>query len=144
MRIRLALPLEAEQLAAIDASQPMSAHWDVQGWKGELTSAAAQVWVAEEEGNVIAFSACRLAAGFCEILNVAVLPAFCRRGIAFALLSHLLAQVRAQGGQTVTLEVNCHNGPALALYRKAGLKEMGRRKKFYHNQEDALIMGAEL
>ena len=72
------------------------------------------------------------------------MPAGLPRGIGFLLLTRAFAEVRARGGQTVTLEVNVRNIPAISLYQKAGLKETGRREKFYNDTDDALIMGAEL
>ena len=132
MKLRPAVALDAPRLAQIEAAQPMSAHWGEKGLAGEIIHPFAQVWCAEENGEVLGFLALRLAAGFCEILNLAVCPQACRRGIGFLLLSRAFA------------EVNVRNIPAISLYQKAGLKETGRREKFYNDTDDALIMGAEL
>jgi ribosomal protein S18 acetylase RimI-like enzyme len=77
-------------------------------------------------------------AGFCswrqsapdeaEILNIAVDPAFRRRGVASALLTELCGQ--AQG--TIFLEVAEPNSPAIALYRKHGWEEAGLRPGYYN------------
>ena len=132
MKLRPAVALDAPRLAQIEAAQPMSAHWGEKGLAGEIIHPFAQVWCAEENGEVLGFLALRLAAGFCEILNLAVCPQACRRGIGFLLLTRAFA------------EVNVRNIPAISLYQKAGLKETGRREKFYNDTDDALIMGAEL
>lgn len=144
MKLRPALPLDVPRLAFIEAAQPMSAHWGEKGLAGEIGNASACVWCWEENGAVLGFLSLRLAAGFCEILNLAVLPEACRRGIGFRLLSRALADVRERGGERVTLEVNVNNRAAISLYSKAGLKEIGRREKFYGGKDDALIMGADL
>lgn len=144
MRLRPALALDAPRLAFIEAAQPMSAHWGEKGLAGEIANASSIVWCWEEEGTVLGFLALRLAAGFCEILNLAVLPAACRKGIGFRLLARALSDVRERGGKTVTLEVNVNNRAAISLYSKAGLKELGRREKFYGGKDDALIMGTDL
>lgn len=141
MKIRPTLALEAGRLAFIAQSQPMSAHWGEKGMAGEIANASARVWCWEENGEVLGFLALRLAADVCEILNLAVLPQACRKGIGYGLLSYALNDVRKSGGRTVTLEVNVHNLPAISLYTKAGLKELGRRAKFYDGKDDALIMG---
>ncbi len=144
MKMRPARMLDAARLAFIEQTQPHSAHWGEKGLAGEIANASARVWCWEEEGEVLGFLALRLAADVCEILNLAVLPSACRRGIGFRLLQQALKDVRARGGKTVTLEVNVTNVPALSLYTKAGLKEWGRREKFYGGKEDALIMGIRL
>ena len=86
----------------------------------------------------------RAAAGQAEILNVAVHPSACRKGIGLALFSYVLNALKVQGVQDVTLEVNSKNFPAICLYEKVGFREVGRREKFYHQTDDALIMGKRL
>ena len=144
MKFRLATPLDAERLAYIETQQPLSAHWGVKGFASETIQPAARVWCWEENGEILGFLAMRLTAGFGEILNLAVLPKACRQGIGFRLLAKALADAKEKDGHELTLEVNVRNAPAISLYLKAGLKELGRREKFYNNQDDALIMGITL
>jgi ribosomal-protein-alanine N-acetyltransferase len=76
-----------------------------------------------------------------HILNVAVHPDARRRGLARAMLARLMLVCEAQNLQYVALEVRVSNEPALALYRSFGFKQIGRRKKYYSdNQEDAIVM----
>lgn len=144
MTIRPATAQDASALAQIENRQPFSAHWGTEGFVNELQIPSAHIWCAVQDGTPIGFAALRMAAGLVEILNVSIAPAYCRKGYGFALLSHALTQARAHGAQDVTLEVNSLNAPAIALYKKLGFKEMGLRKNFYHNAQDALIMGISL
>ncbi|MCS6997720.1 MAG: GNAT family N-acetyltransferase, partial [Casimicrobiaceae bacterium] len=41
---------------------------------------------------------------------------------------------------SATLEVRVNNLAAQSLYRKFGFVEVGRRKRFYRDGEDALLM----
>lgn len=142
--IRRLLPADAARLAQIENLQPHSAHWGAQGFAEEIQNPFSFVWCWEEKGEIYGFVALRHAAGFCEILNVAVDPAVCRRGIGFKLLYYALSEVRAQGGERVTLEVNANNTAAIGLYSKLGFQPCGCRKKFYNGTDDALIMGKSL
>lgn len=142
--IRRLLPSDAPRLAQIEMLQPYSAHWGEKGFAEEIHNPYSFVWCWEEKGEICGFVALRHAAGFCEILNLAVAPQACRRGIGFKLVYFALAQVRAQGGERVTLEVNARNTAAIGLYKKLGLQTCGCRKKFYNGTDDALIMGADL
>ena len=144
MKIRRAALPDVKRLAAIEALQPDSAGWGENGWKTELDTSAAQVWCAEQNGEVAGFVSFRLAAGLAEILNVAVHPHYCRQGVGTALLEQVWQELEKQGAQEVTLEVNARNTKAIALYQKMGLQERGRREKFYHHTDDALIMGKRL
>ena len=44
----------------------------------------------------------------------------------------------------MTLEVSAENAAALGLYRSAGFAAVGRRKKFYADGSDAVLMDAIL
>ncbi len=76
-----------------------------------------------------------------HIANLAVHPAFRRRGMARALLAHALQAAEQEELVSALLEVRASNAPALALYRAFGFAIVGRRKGYYHdNGEDALLM----
>ena len=86
-------------------------------------------------------------AGFCswrqsapdeaEILNIAVDPAFRRRGVASALLTALCELAKG----TIFLEVAEPNLPAIALYRKHGWEDAGLRPGYYdHGIVNAVVM----
>ena len=73
--------------------------------------------------------------------NVAVRPAFRRRGLADALLNALHGLGRERGLSFLTLEVRAGNAPAIALYEKNGYTRVGRRPGYYdHPKEDAILM----
>ncbi|MBR6312067.1 MAG: ribosomal protein S18-alanine N-acetyltransferase, partial [Oscillospiraceae bacterium] len=73
------------------------------------------------------------------INNVAVLPAYIRRGIARALLTEL--EKSAEGLAFLTLEVRESNSAAQALYVSLGYLPVGRRPRYYERPvEDALLM----
>ena len=73
--------------------------------------------------------------------NVAVRPAFRRRGLADALLQALQALGREKELSFLTLEVRAGNTPAIALYEKNGYVRVGRRPGYYdHPKEDAILM----
>ena len=80
-----------------------------------------------------------------EIANVAVSPAFRRRGLGQTLISHVLRSSREEGAQTLYLEARASNAPALSLYEKNGFVRVGTRTKYYvHPCEDAVLMTLRL
>ena len=85
------------------------------------------------------------ASGELELFNLAVRQAHRRGGAARALLLHALAWGKANGFETMFLEVRQHNAPALALYESAGFAPVGRRKAYYQDTgEDAIVMACPL
>ena len=80
-----------------------------------------------------------------HIGTLAVHPDWRRRGLGEKLLTALLRQAGDLGAITALLEVRAGNLAAQALYRKHGFEEVGRRKRYYHdNGEDALLLTAKI
>jgi len=74
-----------------------------------------------------------------HIFNLAVDPAHRRTGIA-GLMIETLREILKDNLKTVFLEVRVSNLPAINFYKKLGFNEVGKRKKYYSNGEDALLM----
>lgn len=90
-----------------------------------------------------AFLCSWLIAGELQIQNLATDPRFRRRGIAARLLAYRLQQSRRLGMQSAWLEVRTGNLSAIALYERFGFRTVGRRRAYYADGEDALLMGLE-
>lgn len=76
-----------------------------------------------------------------QITNVAIDPDYRHRGIGEAMIREFLSKVKAYGVNAATLEVRPSNIVAIHLYQKLGFRSVGRRPKYYlDNNEDALIM----
>ena len=78
-------------------------------------------------------------AGFYRVLD----GCYRRRGIADELLFHLLDTAQNNGCTFATLETAADNTAAIALYKKHGFTQNGRRKGYYHGT-DALLFRKEL
>lgn len=80
-----------------------------------------------------------------HITNLAVAPAFRRRGLARRLVQSVLSEARGRRLEQVFLEVRPTNVEALGLYESLGFSVIGRRKGYYFDTgEDALVMEARL
>jgi RimJ/RimL family protein N-acetyltransferase len=67
------------------------------------------------------------------------------RGVGAALLAAAIARARRDGLHKLSLEVFPHNAAGVALYRKCGFVEEGRRVKHYRRASgelwDSIVMG---
>jgi len=83
-----------------------------------------------------------------EIITVAIGPEARGKGHARPLLSHHLDALSRRGVTRVHLEVEEGNAPAIALYRRAGFRDVGRREAYYRKpdgtQVAALTMALDL
>lgn len=96
---------------------------------------------AEEGGQLIGYGTASVIAGEGEILRIAVLEGFRRRGIGRKLLEELVRSARERGAGEIALEVRESNLSARRLYISSGFQEEARRKDYYREpREDAIIM----
>jgi ribosomal-protein-alanine N-acetyltransferase len=80
-----------------------------------------------------------------HIQNIAVAPAYRKRGIASLLMDALLAEAAAREMIGITLEVRQGNRAAMALYHKYGFSVAGYRRGYYKDPpEDAVLMWKHL
>lgn len=90
------------------------------------------------------FVLARVAADEAEILTLAVAPDARRKGVGSALLAEVMAGAVVRGAGAMFLEVSDRNAAARALYGAAGFLSVGRRKRYYGDGADALVLRREL
>ena len=96
---------------------------------------------AVHEGHPVGYAAAYRTVDEINIGSLAVFPVWRKRGIGKALLDELDRTALGLGLGGITLEVRASNEAAIALYRKCGYEQRGRRKNYYDSpREDALIM----
>lgn len=104
--------------------------------------------VAESDARLVGFLLGRVVAGEAEVLSLGIDRAHQGRSLGQTVLARWLAMARAAGATEAVLEVATDNGPALAVYRRAGFRETGRRIGYYlragHDAADALTMSLTL
>jgi ribosomal-protein-alanine N-acetyltransferase len=116
--------------------------WSRESFESELEDdGTAFSWVAELEGDVIAYFVAWLVADELHIGNIAVIPSSRRRGVGHRLLTYCLARAVERGVRLATLEVRVSNAPAIALYENQGFRPVAMRRRYYSdNGEDAIVM----
>ena len=83
----------------------------------------------------VGFVLARLAAGEGEILTVAVARAHRRQGLGWRLMDAVLRELHAQRAEALFLEVDETNAAAIALYRRLGFSEVGKRPSYYQSAD---------
>jgi ribosomal-protein-alanine N-acetyltransferase len=96
------------------------------------------VLVAEDDGQVVGYVATRAAGDAVDLTRVGVVPDRRRGGLATRLLDAALSAVPT--AQPVLLEVSAGNAGALAFYVAAGFVEIDRRRRYYRDGTDAVVM----
>lgn len=110
----------------------------------ELHHPASLVLVATTGGDVVGYASFRRAADEAELLRIAVAPTARSRGVGRRLVETGLGELARRGVIRCFLEVRPHNAPARALYRRLGFQETGRRRGYYADGSDALLLSRAL
>jgi ribosomal-protein-alanine N-acetyltransferase len=128
-------------LAAIHASAfPPAEAWGADAILPQLALAGVFGLLDWRGGMLLA----RVAAEDAEVLTLAVEPGARRQGIARTLLLAAITEARARGATALFLEVATTNVAARELYRQAGLSEVAKRRRYYADGSDAIVLRMKL
>lgn len=142
LRTRRAVPADLPRVMAIERAS-FSAPWSEDSIAVELASGDPRrlPWVAELDGDIVAFALVWVVADELHLVSFAVDPAMRRRGIGQLLLDTVLDTPEAKRASIMTLEVRASNHAALALYRRNGFLDIALRPRYYPDtDEDAVVM----
>mgnify|MGYP000598444802 CR=1 FL=1 len=137
--------LELHDLDAIERIERESypTPWSRSMFAGELAKPSSLSLGAfdEESGALVGYLVISRYVDAWHVMNLAVTPAWRRRGIARTLLDRLFDVTSNDERRGYTLEVRVSNEGAIKLYETMGFVARGVRRGYYtDNREDALIM----
>jgi ribosomal-protein-alanine N-acetyltransferase len=105
--------------------------------------------VAEVDSEVAGFAIIRLVGGSnaadAELESIVVSSRWRGRGLGMSLLSEVCRRAKEKGCSQLDLEVRASNTAAIGFYVRAGFRETGKRRGYYHDpDEDAVLMSVTL
>lgn len=103
----------------------------------------ARYMVLREDGEPIAYAGVWFILDEGHITNIAVRPDRRRMGYGEQVTRAMIQLAADSGMNWMTLEVRRSNKAAQELYHKLGFIDVGYRKRYYENTEDALVMALE-
>lgn len=125
-------------------SKQFDEFWTASVLEKELQNNLSSYIVAACDGNVVGYAGIWVPIDEAHITNIVVKKDERRKHIGTQLLEELINMARKQRLKCITLEVNVNNKNAIQLYKKHNFEEVGRRKKYYNNTDDAIIMTLKL
>ena len=114
--------------------------WSYNILKQELENDKSKYFVAKQENEIVGFAGVMLIIDEVNIMNIVVRKNKRKLGIGSLLLNEIIRFSKIHSAASITLEVNEKNIPAIKLYEKYGFKQVGLRKKYYNNEDNAILM----
>lgn len=114
--------------------------WNYNLFKSELENKNSMYIVAKLNNQIVGFAGIWFSVDDIHITNIVVKKNCRNQKIGSLMLNNLIELCENRTQKSITLEVNSNNIPAQKFYQKFGFKNVGIRKKYYNNTEDAIIM----
>jgi [ribosomal protein S18]-alanine N-acetyltransferase len=145
LAVRPAGPEDLERIAVLEDAA-FEDSWPLDLLAYELTHPRTFFLVAsrEDDSPLPGYVLFHHVAGEAELLRLAVDPPERRQGIGRLLVERGLEHLRQANVQVCFLEVRMNNEPAIQLYRSLGFERVGRRRGYYRDGTDALILSLPL
>ncbi len=144
-------PDSGEMLARLhreDFIRPWSDHEFEQLLAQDAVFGFAGLEIGKGSAGPVGFVLARHAAGEAEILTIAVARSHRREGLGWLLMDAVLRELHAARAEALFLEVDEANAGAIALYRRLGFREVGKRPRYYETATErksaALVMRRDL
>lgn len=138
--IREAVAADIEPISAIELACFGSEAWSEVLVEDEIAGDRHTVLVDDQD----AYGAISVAGDVADLDRIAVMPSRRREGVAHALLDALCAAACAQGATRMMLEVAADNTTAITFYEAYGFTTISRRRGYYRDGIDAIVMQLEL
>lgn len=148
--VRPAVSSDLTAIVALERSIHEAAHWPAQEYAAMLAPVGnSAIWryllVADAQGELLGYAVGKLlltsAGALGEVENIAVAADSRLQGIGGELIRAVVEWCASHGAKEVELEVRAGNHAAIAMYRRTGWRQTGRRPKYYQDPaEDAVLM----
>ena len=144
VEVRAATARDVAALRALEVESFGGDAWSEHSVAEELGGDGRRALVAVEAGRLLGYAVTWTVAEVTDLQRLVVAPGARRRGLGSRLVRELVEDAVGQGSGRVLLEVSAANDAALACYRSLGFAEVDRRRTYYRDGSDALVLQLDL
>lgn len=120
--------------------------WNYTTLKEELNSPFSKYIVAKtlDNNSIVGFAGIKVILDEADLMNIVTKKNMRNKRIASCMLEKIINDCKHSKLKYLNLEVNIKNTIAINLYKKYNFEEIGLRKKYYNNTDDAVLMKLNL
>ena len=135
---------DLDRVMAIEEAS-FSTPWSRTSFRNLMGRGDADLWVTTVVGQLVGYSVVWYVGDESELGNLAVSPAWRRRGLGQWQLDRAMERALERGARRIFLEVRVSNRGAQDLYQRGGFVQVGVRRRYYRQPvEDARVMCLDL
>jgi len=133
---------DVEEVAALERELFAHDPWSVEQFWGELAHVPETRWyvVHDDDSGVDGYVGLFAVPPEADVQTIAVAPRSQGRGLGRELLDALVDEAVRRGCTQLFLEVRVDNDAAIGLYERTGFVRQGRRRGYYGDGVDALVL----
>lgn len=139
--VRAMTPADVASVAELEV-ESFTDPWTPAMFFDELAQPGRAYVVVEDGGRMVAYGGVMLVDRDAHVMTIATRPEHRRRGLATRVLLALFDAALELGAKHLTLEVRASNDAARRMYERFGFVAEGRRRRYYQDGEDAVVMWA--
>ncbi|MCI8411055.1 MAG: ribosomal protein S18-alanine N-acetyltransferase [Clostridia bacterium] len=113
--------------------------WNYNILKEELKSKNSKYIIAIINREIVGFAGIKIILDESDIMNIVTKKNYRNKGIGSLLLENLITISNNLNLNSITLEVNEENMPAIRLYEKFGFRHLGVRKNYYKDKNGIIM-----
>ena len=114
--------------------------WNENIFRQELQNENSEYIVARLNNEIVGFAGIWISPVDIHITDIVVRKDKRNMKIGSNILEELIKLAETKERETLTLEVNEKNEIAQKLYLNYGFEKLGKRKKYYNNEDNAILM----
>ncbi len=119
--------------------------WNIKQINSQFKNEDSLNFIIENTGDIISYCLCKFNDEFIEILKIATIRNYQKKGMASNLISNVYSFAVKNSLKKIYLEVRESNLIAIDLYKKKGFVVDGIRKKYYvRSNENAILMSKNI
>lgn len=113
--------------------------WNYNILKEELKAENSKYIVATIKDEIVGFAGIKIAYDQADIMNIVTRKDYRNKGIGTLLLNELISICKEFKANSIFLEVNEENKPAIKLYEKVGFESVSIRKNYYKDKNGIVM-----
>ena len=114
--------------------------WNYEIFKEELVNNNSEYLVLLYNDEIICFGGIKIILDEANLMDIVTKKEMRNQGFAKIILKELINISKSKNCTSITLEVNENNLYAIKLYNEFNFKDVGKRKNYYKNGDNAILM----